>query len=458
MSVSGVASEATPIPVSAGRAAPRRVTEGYGRERGLVLRHVPLDRDAEVIEPGEDLLLSSVDPRTKEAGFFRDRVQGAQRPHALVLAPKRFGGVRKAADAGVLMYTREDVSEFPDLWVADLAFGGQRRVSDANPQQSEYTWATVELVEWLSTDGVPLQGLLYRPADFDSTRAYPMMVNFYERSSDNLHEHAPPLPHRSIIRPTFYASRGYVVFVPDVVYRVGYPGASAMSSVMPGVLKLAAEPWIDEANVGVQGHSWGGYQIAYMLTQTDFFKAAEAGAPVANMTSAYGGIRYGSGMSRMFQYEHAQSRIGGSLWETPVRYLENSPLFFLDKVSTPLLIMHNDEDGAVPWTQGIELFVGLRRLGKPVWMITYNEEPHWPTTPAHIRDWNIRMQQFFDHFLMGAPAPVWLAEGIPATEKGRTLGLELVAPAVADEGRTTTAGAGSGNDRLPSIGSVAALA
>ena len=264
-----------------GRAAPRRVTEGYGREQGLRLRHVDLDPESEAIEAGATLLLSAFHLRTKEAGFFRDRVQGAQPPQRLVLEPKSFGGVRKAEDADVLLYTREDVAEFPDLWVADGSFGGATKVSHANPWQAEYNWATVELVEWLSTDGVPLQGLLYRPADFDPSARYPMLVNFYERSSDNLHEHAPPLPHRSIIRPTFYASRGYVVFVPDVVYRVGYPGASAMSSVMPGVLKLAAEPWIDEANVGVQGHSWGGYQIAYMLTQTDFFKAAEAGAPVA---------------------------------------------------------------------------------------------------------------------------------------------------------------------------------
>lgn len=405
---------------------PRRITEGVGRDNDMELRYVRLDPDQRFIDPDQPLLLSAFDIYTKDAGFFRDQVTGEDPPVELVLAPKRFNNLSRAKDADVLLYTREDVAEFPDLWVADGSFGGPRKISRANPQQSEYNWATVELVEWLSTNGEELQGLLYKPENFDPSRQYPMMVYFYERNSDNLHAHAPPLPHRSVIRPTFYASRGYIVFIPDIVYREGFPGESAMDCVMPGTLMLAAEPWVDEENVGVQGHSWGGYQIAYMVTQTDFFKAAEAGAPVSNMTSAYGGIRWGSGLSRMFQYERTQSRLGGSLWERPIRYIENSPLFFLDKVRTPLLIMHNDEDGAVPWYQGIELFVGLRRLERPAWMIVYNEQPHWPVTDANIRDWNIRMQQFFDHFLKNAPPPEWLANGIPATEKGETLGLDLV--------------------------------
>jgi dipeptidyl aminopeptidase/acylaminoacyl peptidase len=418
--------------------APRRMTDGIGRDQRLELRYVDLDRDEPSVPRTEPLLLSAFDVRTKESGFYRDRVTGSGAPERLLFAPKWFGRPTRAEDADVLLYTREDVAEFPDLWVADARFGGAVKISDANPQQAEYNWATAELVEWISNDGVPLQGIVYKPEDFDPSREYPMMVYFYERNSDNLHQHAPPLPHRSIIRPTFYASRGYIVFIPDIVYEDGYPGESAMDAVMPGTLMLAAEPWVDEDNVGVQGHSWGGYQIAYMVTQTDFFKAAEAGAPVSNMTSAYGGIRWGSGLSRMFQYERTQSRLGASLWDETERYIENSPLFYLDKVETPLLIMHNDEDGAVPWYQGIELFVGLRRLGKPAWMIVYNDEPHWPTTDAHIRDWNIRMQQYFDHFLKGAPAPRWLAEGIPATRKGRDLGLDLlrevVTPVVTEEG------------------------
>jgi dipeptidyl aminopeptidase/acylaminoacyl peptidase len=181
--------------------------------------------------------------------------------------------------------------------------------------------------------------------------------------------------------------------------------------------------------VGVQGHSWGGWEVAYLVTRTSLFSAAIAGAPVANMTSAYGGVRWGSGMSRMFQYEQEQSRIGATLWQAPERYIDNSPVFAADKIRTPLLVLHNDEDNAVPWEQGIELFSALRRLQKPVWMVNYNGELHGIAHAANRRDWAIRMQQFFDHYLTGERPPVWMVNGIPASQKGRTLGLGLVEPA-----------------------------
>jgi dipeptidyl aminopeptidase/acylaminoacyl peptidase len=280
--------------------------------------------------------------------------------------------------------------------------------------------------------------VLYKPDNFDASRKYPMMVYFYERLSDNLNDYVVPAPGGSSINISFYVSRGYLVFTPDIPYQVGYPGESAFEAVVPGVQSLVAKGFVDETNIGVQGHSWGGYQIAYLVTKTNIFKAAEAGAPVANMISAYGGIRWGSGMSRMFQYEKTQSRIGGPLWDAPLHFIENSPIFWADKVETPLLMMHNDEDGAVPWEQGIEYFVALRRLGKPAWLLNYNGEDHGLRKEQNRKDWTIRMQQFFDHYLMGAPAPVWLEEGVPATMKGRTLGLELVPQ------KTTTNESGTG--------------
>jgi dipeptidyl aminopeptidase/acylaminoacyl peptidase len=156
-----------------------------------------------------------------------------------------------------------------------------------------------------------------------------------------------------------------------------------------------------------------------MITQTQMFAAAMAGAPVVNMTSAYGGIRWGTGISRAGQYENGQSRIGGSLWENPMRFIENSPLFWLDKVTTPLFIMNNDADDAVPWYQGIETFVGMRRLGKEVYFIDYNNDVHNPASRANQKDIAMRMQQFFDNKLKGAPAPDWMVKGIPYRDKGR---------------------------------------
>jgi len=410
-----------------GRGAPRDVTDGLGRRDSLQLRYVRLDPEVRSISLREPMLLSGFNKKTKAAGFYRDRVRGNNPPRELVYADRRFSNPTRAKEADVLMFARESVAEFPDLWVSDADFGGMRKLSNANPQQDEFRWASAELIEWHSVDGIPLQGLLYKPDDFDPSQKYPMIVTFYEKDSDNLHAHHPPVPHRSVVRPTFYASRGYLVFVPDIVYQVGYPGESAMDCVVPGVLELVSRGFVDQDAIGVQGHSWGGYQITYMVTKTDLFAAAAGGAPVSNMISAYGGMRWGSGMSRMFQYEKTQSRIGATLWEAPLRYIENSPIFWADKVKTPLMMMHNDHDHAVPWYQGIEMFVALRRLSKPAWLVNYVGELHWPQNFHERRDWNIRMQQFFDHYLTGAPAPVWLSEGIPAIRKGKTLGIELVA-------------------------------
>ena len=407
-----------------GEESPRCITEEAGRNDSLRFRYVRLDREQQFIKPGEEMLLSAFNVVNKQNGFYEDKVTGTTPPRKLIFAKKGFSNPTKADSANQLLFTREDFQEFPDLWVSDLNFQGMKQISDVNPQQDEYLWGTAELYNWRSLDGNKLDGILIKPGGFNPDSTYPMITYFYETTSRLLYHHWIPEPERSIINFSFYASRGYVIFIPDIPYQVGYPGESALDAVLPGVTKLMEEPWIDADRIGVQGHSWGGYQIAYLVTQTDIFRCAEAGAPVSNMVSAYGGIRWGSGMSRMFQYEETQSRIGGSLWEYPLRYIENSPIFWADKINTPLLMLHNDKDGAVPWYQGIELFVALRRLGKPAWMINYNDAPHWPQEYQDVVDWNKRMQTYFDYYLKDAPAPKWIEEGLPRIEHGRSLGFE----------------------------------
>jgi dipeptidyl aminopeptidase/acylaminoacyl peptidase len=267
---------------------------------------------------------------------------------------------------------------------------------------------------------------LVKPDGFEPTRKYPLIVNFYERSSQKLHEHIAPAPGRSTINYSYYASNGYVIFNPDVVYDIGYPGQSAYNAVVSGTEANAKMGFIDTTRMALQGHSWGGYQIADILTKTGIYACAESGAPVVNMVSANGGIRWGTGLSRMFQYEHTQSRLGATLWERPDLYLKNSPIFNIDKIRTPVLIMHNDEDSAVPWYQGIEFFVAMRRLQKPAWLLNYNGEPHWPVKWQNKLDFNRRLFQFFEHYLKDGPMPVWMKKGVPVVEKGIEDGLELI--------------------------------
>jgi len=428
----------------------RNVTEGRGRSEGLAFRYVSTDPDREAVPLDEDVLLTAFHRRTKASGFYRDRFDGSREPERLVYGDHRFAFEAKADDADRYLVTRESFREFPDLRITDGPFADLEKISRANPRQDEFRWGSAELVEWTSATGKPLQGILYTPDGFDPSRTYPMMVYFYERLSDTMHRYRPPTPGGSSIAIPFYVSRGYLVFVPDIPYEVPYPGRSAVRAVVPGVLSLVERGFVNREQIGVQGHSWGGYQIAHMITRTNLFAAAEAGAPVVNMTSAYGGIRWGSGMSRMFQYERTQSRIGGSLWEATKEYLDNSPLFYVPQIETPVLFMHNDDDGAVPWYQGIEFFVALRRLGKPAWMLNYNGEKHGVRERKNQKDWAVRMQQFFDHYLKGSSVPVWMAEGVPATEKGRTLGLELLGGSAAAE--TESSGDRGGEEGLPRDG------
>jgi len=259
---------------------------------------------------------------------------------------------------------------------------------------------------------------LIKPDNFSSEKKYPLMVYIYETLHQGLHRFQDPSPGTTINNP-YYVSNGYILWMPDIEYGTGYPGRDALKCVLPGIHMLIREGYIDPKAIGIAGHSWGGYQIAYMVTQTDIFAAAESGAPVSNMVSAYNGIRWGSGMVRQFQYERTQSRLGASLWEVPLRYIENSPIFWADKVQTPILILHNDEDGAVPWYQGIEYIMALRRLKKEAYMFNYIGEGHGISKRKRVnqKDWTQRMAEFFDYHLKGKPAPNWMKEGILAWEK-----------------------------------------
>ena len=309
------------------------------------------------------------------------------------------------------------------LFIPKRATSSIRTSACLTRQQDSIRWGTAELTSWLSLDGRKLEGIIYKPADFDPNKKYPVIVNFYERNAQTLYQYHMPSPHRSTIDYAFYLSHGYIIFNPDVRYsNYGLPGEDCFNCVMPGITALIEKGYVNEKAIGAQGHSWGGYQVAYLATRTQLFAAIESGAPVVNMLSAYGGIRWGSGLNRSMQYEHGQSRVGGSIWEKPLHYIQNSPLFNMDKVTTPILIMHNDADGHVPWYQGIEYFIALKRLQKPAWLLNYTGEPHWPSKMPNRIDFQKRMFQFFEHYLQGAPMPQWMSEGIPAVEQEFELG------------------------------------
>lgn len=413
-----------------GKTAPVNYTDGTGRKEKITFRYVQLDKEHRYLPYSGNIILSAYQEPTKYNGFYqyaaprKDGKKGTLKQ--LVLGPWSFADLQKAKLGQVYIFNKGRYEISPDVYSTTGDFVQATQLSHTNPQQKDYNWGTAELYKWKTFTGKAAEGILYKPEDFDSTKKYPVIFYFYEKLTDGLYNYQAPAPTPSRLNISFFVSRGYLVFAPDITYENGYPGKSAYDYIVSAAEDLAKRQWVDGQHMGIQGQSWGGYQVAYLVTQTNLFAAAWAGAPVANMTSAYGGIRWESGMNRQFQYEHSQSRIGATLWDKPELYIENSPLFNLPKVTTPLAIMANDADGAVPWYQGIELFTGLRRLGKQVWMLNYNNEAHNLMLRQNRKDIQRREQQFFDHLLKGEPAPQWMVTGVPATEKGINWGWDLV--------------------------------
>ena len=396
-----------------------------GRKNKTIYRFVETNKDRNTLTFTSAILLKGFNEHTKTESLVHLQL-GSNQSFEINNLPVHYTTIVGSKNTNTLAVLQEDEKTAPNVFVYafDKVKQNPNPISSINPQQANYNWMRSEIVKWKAYTGKMAEGVLYTPENFDATKKYPMIVYFYERNNQTVHNYIPPAPTASRLNISFFVSRGYVVFVPDIWYKNGYPGQGAYDYILSGTRAMIQKGFIDSTKVGLQGQSWGGYQIAYLITKTNLYAAAWAGAPVVNMTSAYGGIRWGTGMNRQFQYEKTQSRIGASLWERPDLYIKNSPLFSLPAVTTPLVIMSNDADDAVPWYQGIEYFTAMRRLNKKMWMLVYNNEAHNLIERKNKKDIQIREQQFFDHYLQGAPMPTWMSKGVPAIMKGRDWGLQ----------------------------------
>lgn len=408
-----------------GNRRPENMTNGFGRKHNITFDINQLNDDIKTINRDNLVYLGAFNNQNKQSGVYQTIISKAKNPEEVVMS--NTWGIQKmtkALNANEFIYTKESFQNSPDVYVS-TNFKDEKKISAINPQQKDYLWGNGELVTWKTYSGKDATGVVYKPENFDPNKKYPMIVYFYEKLSDNLNRYQAPAPTPSRINHTYFVSNDYIMFTPDISYTIGHPGKSAEDYINSGVEALKKNTWVNGSKIAIQGQSWGGYQVAHLITATNMYAAAWTGAPVVNMTSAYGGIRWGTGMSRQFQYEQTQSRIGKTLWEAPELYIENSPLFNMPKVTTPVVIMHNDEDGAVPWYQGIEMFMALRRLQKPVWMLNYNGDDHNLIKRANKNDIQQRQVQFFDHYLKDKPAPKWMTEGVPAIKKGIDWGFDL---------------------------------
>ncbi len=385
---------------------------GEGRINNQVYRLWNPDKNREYYSKDSSLIYTAFDKNKKTMSILEGSFKIYGVNTVVPFSNKRFNLIAKAEKSDKILMTRESFEEFPDLIVADRKLKELKKISDVNPQMKEFIWGTTELVSWVNSRGDSIQGYIIKPDNYDPNKKYPVLVYFYEQMTDRTYSFTQPvLTHRPVYQ--VYLGSGYLIFVPDIKYYVGNPGFDALDCLLSGSRKLVSMGIADSSKFCIQGHSWGGYQTAFVVTQTDFFKAAGAGAPVANMTSAYSQVRLESGLSRQFQYEAQQSRIGGSLLDSLDNYIRNSPIFSAKKMNTPFLIEFGDVDEAVPWQQGLELYMVMRRYNRNAVMLQYENEPHWPRRYQNKVDYSVKMKEFFDHYILGAPAKDWFSKGLP---------------------------------------------
>jgi dipeptidyl aminopeptidase/acylaminoacyl peptidase len=395
----------------------------------------PQDRD-KGIDLSKPQYFRAYSEWTKKAGIARVS-PGTAGVQMLTWGEAAFTRLAKAKNVDRFVYTRETVTEPADYFVTDAAFTPGSRLTDLRPQVSEFEWSTGSiLINYTSTRGDRLQAALFLPANYEKGKAYPTVVNFYEKMSQTAFTFAQP--NANGFNRSVYTSNGYAVLMPDITYRVNDPGMSAVWCMVPAVRAAIATGIVDPKHVGITGHSWGGYQTAHLITQTDIFAAAVAGAPLTDMVSMYSVVYKNTGGGNGAIFESSQGRFRGGPWDNWEAYYRNSPVFFAKNVKTPLMLLHNDRDGAVDFTQGLEFYNTLRRMGKPVIMLEYTGENHNLRKPANQRDYTARMKEFFDHHLKGAPAPDWMIKGVPRLKMEDHL-KERAQPGPAPKRPTTTA-------------------
>ncbi|MEE4116875.1 MAG: prolyl oligopeptidase family serine peptidase [Marinilabiliaceae bacterium] len=392
--------------VPANGTPPEKLTEGKASE--IIHRVTRLDYEEDYLDAAEDLYISLTGDKSKWSGYGKISPKGKYKE--LIYKDMAIGGLRKAKNADRFLYTEQSYSDSPDIFVSGAGFGKASQVSATNLQQEKYHWGRSELIEYTNRDGKKMQGALYYPANYQEGKKYPMIVYIYEIRSTGLHRYVSPSD-ESAYNTTNYTTSGYFIFQPDIVYKTNHPGESAVDCVVPAVEEVLKTGMIDKDKIGLMGHSWGAYQTSFIITQTDLFSAAVAGAPLINMISMYNEIYWNSGSPNQNIFETSQGRLREPWWDLMKEYMDNSPMFNADKITTPLLVAFGNKDGAVDWHQGIEMFTTMRRMEKPYIMLVYEGENHGLRQKENMKDYCQKTREFFEHHLLGNEAAEWIVKG-----------------------------------------------
>jgi len=397
-------------------AAAVKLTEGAEKMVRHRLSAASFREDDEgAIAPKNEIMVALYGERTKKSGYARLQLdRDAKKPgklETLLWEGRSISRLSRAEEADVFAFVKERGNDSPDLFVGQGGLRKAKKLTNTNPFQKNFLWGRSELVDFENKNGVPLQGILTYPANYKPGEKYPMIVYIYEDRSQNLHRYSVPTE-KHPYNPSVYSAEGYFVFQPDIVYRPQEPGISAVECVVPAVEKVLESGMIDKDRVGLIGHSWGAYQTAFIVTQTDMFAAGIAGAPLTNMMSMAVSVYWNSGQTNARIFSQSQGRMDQPFWRDVDNYVRNSPIHGLDDLKTPLLMAFGDKDGAVDWGQGVQMYNAARWAGKDdVVMLVYPGENHSLRKEANMVDYHYRILEWFSHYLKKKEGPKWITEG-----------------------------------------------
>ena len=411
-----------------GSGKPRRLTDGGAEE--VRHRYVNLTTPAtggrggrggaastEWIDLDKPLYVSLEGRWTKKSGYARVENGKEER---LVYLDKGVRNLEKAKKADAFVYQVGAWDTTPNFFAAAADFKNPQAVSNTNPFASQYAWGRAELIDYKNSRGERLQGALYYPAVYEKGKQYPLIVQIYEIESNQLHNWTAP-SERMTYNPAVWSQKGYFVLRPDITFRPRDPGLSALDCVTAAVKKVLEGGMVDPKKVGLVGHSWGGYETTFILTQSNLFAAGVAGGPLTNLASSYGEIYWNSGGPETNHAEVGQERMEVPLYDDPQAYIRNSAVYFANKLKAPLLLSVGDKDGASDWHQDIELYNSARRAGKNCVMLVYEGENHAVAQKANQLDYHRRINAWFDHYLKGEPAQDWIDHGVTVLDREREL-------------------------------------
>jgi len=361
------------------------------------------------IDLGKPQYLSLYGEWTKKSGYALLKPGGEVT--RLIWLDRGVGSLAKAKDAEIYGYVLQDYDVSPNIFVGGADLKEAKPATKTNPFQGDYAWGRSELIEYKTDRGRRLQGALLYPAGYVPGKKYPMIVYSYELLSQGVHSYIAPSD-RSYYNLSVFTSQGYLVLEPDIVFRPRQPGWSVVECITAGVRKVIQMGIVDPKRIGAVGHSMGGFNTAFLATNTNgVFAAAVAGAPIIDMVSYYGDHHWSSGIAETDHIETGQERMEVPLYEDLKDYIDNSPYFNTHNMTVPLLLEVGDQDGTVAWHQSIELYNVARRANKNVIMLAYMGEDHGLRQAKNQKDYQRRILAWFGHYLKGEPAEPWIVSG-----------------------------------------------